>query len=188
MRLETGVLDDHALHHALADLRAEHGIRIGLSLSGANQSETLLRALELELDGVPLFEAVQATWNVLESSCGPALAEAHAAGWTVIIKQVGLLQTRCVHFDTGFACAIPNATLVRGARHALLTEAAAPAAAPGRLLPRSPLSHGQSRALLFRARRSTSRRPRIPRPRALPPAGSRGQSPTTCSASLASSR
>ena len=53
-------------------------------------------------------------------------------------------------------------------------------------------SHGQSRALLFRSRRLTSRRPRLPRRRApsLPPAGSLGPSSAhpTCSASLASSR
>jgi aryl-alcohol dehydrogenase-like predicted oxidoreductase len=30
---------------------------------------------------------VQATWNLLEPSAGPALAEAHAAGWGVIIKE-----------------------------------------------------------------------------------------------------
>ena len=48
-------------------------------------------------------------------------------------------------------------------------------------------SHSQARALLFRARRSSSRRPRSPRSRAMPPAGSRGpMSPR--SASLASSR
>ena len=59
------------------------------------------------------------------------------------------------------------------------------------LPPRSPLNR-QSPALLFRARRPTSRRPRLPRRRApsLPPAGSLGPSSArpTCSASLASSR
>ena len=35
--------------------------------------------LEIEVDGVPLFDTVQATWNLLERSAGPALAQAHAA-------------------------------------------------------------------------------------------------------------
>jgi aryl-alcohol dehydrogenase-like predicted oxidoreductase len=31
---------------------------------------------------------VQATWNVLETSAGKALAEAHEAGWFVVVKEV----------------------------------------------------------------------------------------------------
>jgi aryl-alcohol dehydrogenase-like predicted oxidoreductase len=38
-------------------------------------------------DGLPLFETVQATWNLLEPSAGSALAEAHGAGMGVIIKE-----------------------------------------------------------------------------------------------------
>jgi aryl-alcohol dehydrogenase-like predicted oxidoreductase len=30
---------------------------------------------------------VQATWNVLETSAGPALADAHDAGWGVLVKE-----------------------------------------------------------------------------------------------------
>jgi aryl-alcohol dehydrogenase-like predicted oxidoreductase len=33
------------------------------------------------------FQVVQATWNLLEPSAGPALAEANAAGWGVIVKE-----------------------------------------------------------------------------------------------------
>ncbi|MGH9096170.1 MAG: aldo/keto reductase, partial [Acidimicrobiales bacterium] len=81
--LESGVLDDVAVHRQLAGL----GVPIGLSLSGPGQPDTLRRALTIEVDGRPLFSAVQATWNLLETSVGPALAEAHAAGWTVIVKE-----------------------------------------------------------------------------------------------------
>jgi aryl-alcohol dehydrogenase-like predicted oxidoreductase len=45
------------------------------------------RALEVRVDGINPFQSVQATWNLLETSAGPALAEAHAAGWGVIIKE-----------------------------------------------------------------------------------------------------
>jgi len=81
--LESGVLDDTAVHRQLAGL----GVPIGLSLSGPGQSDTLRKALTIEVDGAALFSAVQATWNLLETSAGPALAEAHAAGWTVIVKE-----------------------------------------------------------------------------------------------------
>ena len=81
--LESGVLDDVAVHRQLAGL----GVPVGLSLSGPRQSDTLRRALTIEVDGTRLFSAVQATWNLLETSVGPALAEAREAGWTVIVKE-----------------------------------------------------------------------------------------------------
>jgi aryl-alcohol dehydrogenase-like predicted oxidoreductase len=43
--------------------------------------------MDIEVDGSVLFSAVQATWNLLEPSAGPALAEAKEAGWTVIVKE-----------------------------------------------------------------------------------------------------
>jgi aryl-alcohol dehydrogenase-like predicted oxidoreductase len=84
--LDSGVLEDRAVLEELARLKGE-GLRIGLSLSGPHQAETLRRALEIVVAGRRLFEAVQATWNLLEPSAGPALAEAHAAGLGVILKE-----------------------------------------------------------------------------------------------------
>jgi aryl-alcohol dehydrogenase-like predicted oxidoreductase len=83
---ETGVLADAALHQALAGLRAE-GVRIGVSTSGPTQADTVRRAIEVVVDGEPLFTSIQSTWNVLETSAGPALAEAAQAGARVIIKE-----------------------------------------------------------------------------------------------------
>lgn len=85
--LETGVLDDAALHRALADLRTR-GVRIGISTSGPGQADTIRRALAIVVEGEPLFTSIQSTWNVLEPSAGPALAEAAAAGARVIVKEV----------------------------------------------------------------------------------------------------
>lgn len=84
--LETGVLDDRAVIAELGRLKAQ-GLEIGLSLSGSAQSATLERALEVEVDGRPLFDAVQATYNIFETSAGPALQVAHERGLTVIIKE-----------------------------------------------------------------------------------------------------
>jgi len=80
---ESGILDDVVVHRRLAAL----GVPVGVSLSGVGQADVLHRAMEIEVDGAPLFSAVQATWNLLEPSVGPALAEAKAAGWTVIVKE-----------------------------------------------------------------------------------------------------
>ena len=63
------------------------GLVIGLSVSGPRQAEVIRRALAARVDGVNPFQVVQATWNLLEPSAGPALAEAHDAGWGIIIKE-----------------------------------------------------------------------------------------------------
>ncbi|WP_375769376.1 aldo/keto reductase [Archangium gephyra] len=83
---ESGVLEDTGVLEELGRLR-DSGVRVGLSLSGPKQAEVLRRALEVRAGGSPLFSCVQATWNLLERSASPALAEAHAAGWGVIIKE-----------------------------------------------------------------------------------------------------
>ena len=76
--LDTGVLDDAALHRALAALR-DRGVRVGVSTSGPAQAEAVRRAVDIQVGGEPLFTSVQSTWNVLEPSAGPALADAAAA-------------------------------------------------------------------------------------------------------------
>jgi aryl-alcohol dehydrogenase-like predicted oxidoreductase len=84
--LSSGILEAADVHRRLAELK-EQDVAIGLSLSGEHQAETLRRAMTIEIDGVRLFDSVQATWNLLERSAGPALEEAHAAGMGVIIKE-----------------------------------------------------------------------------------------------------
>jgi aryl-alcohol dehydrogenase-like predicted oxidoreductase len=84
--MESGVLDDQSVLEELAHLKSK-GTHIGLSLSGPDQAATLRKAMALNLDGLPLFETVQATWNLLEPTAGPALLEAHAAGMGVIVKE-----------------------------------------------------------------------------------------------------
>ena len=84
--LESGVLENDEVLDELAGLKAA-GLEIGLSLSGASQAETLDKALAIERDGTLLFNAVQATWNILEPSAGEALKAAHDAGMRVIVKE-----------------------------------------------------------------------------------------------------
>jgi aryl-alcohol dehydrogenase-like predicted oxidoreductase len=84
--LESGVLDDRAVLDELARFR-DAGLRIGLSVTGPRQGETIRRALDVLEAGKPLFDCVQATWNLLEPSAGPALEQAHAAGLGVIVKE-----------------------------------------------------------------------------------------------------
>jgi aryl-alcohol dehydrogenase-like predicted oxidoreductase len=84
---ESGVLENAQVLAELVRLRSEHGVRIGLTLSGPTQAETLLRALELDHGGSRVFDVVQATWNLLEPSAGSALRQAREAGLGVIVKE-----------------------------------------------------------------------------------------------------
>ena len=83
---EGGTLDDAVLIDELGRLR-DAGIRIGVTVSGPRQADALRRALAVRRAGAPLFDAVQATWNLLDRSAEDALREAHASGRTVIVKE-----------------------------------------------------------------------------------------------------
>jgi aryl-alcohol dehydrogenase-like predicted oxidoreductase len=87
LTLDSGLFTDAALLAALSRLRAA-GVMIGLSTSGPHQADTIRRALPVTVDGQPLFTAAEVTWNLLEPSAGPAAAEAAAAGWAVLVKEV----------------------------------------------------------------------------------------------------
>jgi len=105
--LESGVLQDQRVLTELNRLR-ESGLVIGLSVSGPRQAAVIRRALTVEADGVNPFQSVQATWNLLEPSAGPALAEAHAAGWGVIVKEA-LANGRLASRDaTAISAALAN--------------------------------------------------------------------------------
>jgi aryl-alcohol dehydrogenase-like predicted oxidoreductase len=83
---DSPLLDDVALLRRLAELRAD-GIEVGASTSGPGQAEAIRRLLEVAVDGARLMSSVQATWNLLDPSAGPALAEAHSAGLRVVVKE-----------------------------------------------------------------------------------------------------
>ncbi|RPF32080.1 aldo/keto reductase [Streptomyces sp. TLI_185] len=83
---DSPALTDKELHAKLAEAAAE-GTTIGFSTSGPAQAEAIRAALAVTVDGEPLFRTVQSTYNVLETSAAPALAEARDAGLTVIVKE-----------------------------------------------------------------------------------------------------
>lgn len=84
--MDSGVLENEDVLIALADLR-DSGMVIGLSLSGPEQAVTLRKALSINISGTPLFRSVQATWNLLSQEASDALAEAHAVGMGIIVKE-----------------------------------------------------------------------------------------------------
>lgn len=79
--LDSGVLEDRAVLDELARLRSE-GLAIGFTVTGPSQRETIERAVQ-----VGGFDTVQATWNLLDPSCGAALEVAGHSGLGVIVKE-----------------------------------------------------------------------------------------------------
>lgn len=84
--IESGILENRPVLRELSRLK-DAGLGIGVSLSGAQQAEMIERTLNCQVDGVRLFDCIQATWNLLEPSAGIMLAEAHRAGIGVIVKE-----------------------------------------------------------------------------------------------------
>jgi aryl-alcohol dehydrogenase-like predicted oxidoreductase len=83
---ESQTLDDDALIDAIARLR-EKGVRAGITTSGPGQADAILKAIDVQRDGRRVFDSAQATWNLLERGAESALAEAHNAGMTMVIKE-----------------------------------------------------------------------------------------------------
>jgi aryl-alcohol dehydrogenase-like predicted oxidoreductase len=83
---DSPALTDKALHAKLAEAAAQ-GVSVGFSTSGPAQADAIRAALAVTVEGEPLFRTVQSTYNILEPSAAPALAEAHDAGLTVIVKE-----------------------------------------------------------------------------------------------------
>ncbi len=85
--LSSGVLSKPDVLDRLAAIKRETGVRIGLTLSGPDSATVLVRANGIERNGKPLFDVVQATWNLLEPSLAALLFQARQSGMGVIIKE-----------------------------------------------------------------------------------------------------
>lgn len=84
---DSGALDDEAVLAELAALKGNRGWKIGLSVSSPLQGQVVEAALTTRVDGEPLFDACQCTFNVLEQAPYEALVEASRNGVDVIVKE-----------------------------------------------------------------------------------------------------
>ncbi|WP_152286873.1 aldo/keto reductase [Flavicella marina] len=85
--LESGVLENDDVLNALAKIKKDTGVKIGLTVSGANQSSIIERAINCEVEGVHLFDSFQVTFNVFEQSTFELLVALKKMGKFVIIKE-----------------------------------------------------------------------------------------------------
>lgn len=66
--LDTGVLNNKEVLSRLHEIKKEHNITIGLTTTGANQTEVLEKALSVEIENEALFQSYQCTFNILDQS------------------------------------------------------------------------------------------------------------------------
>ena len=81
---DSGVLQNKAVLDRLQEIKTS-GIKIGLSTSGANQTDVLEAALAIEREGEPLFEVFQVTYNMLDQSLAELMP--HIQDKRVVIKE-----------------------------------------------------------------------------------------------------
>lgn len=85
--LETGVLENKAILERLAFLKNEYQIEIGITTTGANQTEVIKKALDVSVNGEQLFDAFQVTYNVLDQSLKAVSKELIRQNKRIIIKE-----------------------------------------------------------------------------------------------------
>lgn len=85
--LDTGVLENEAVLNELAYLKSEFNLKIGVSTTGDNQVEVINKALEVEVNGVSLFDTFQSTYNILEHSILDSVRTLRQEGKKLIIKE-----------------------------------------------------------------------------------------------------
>lgn len=85
--LETGVLQNQGVLNELAYLKNEFNFKIGISTTGENQVEVINRALDIVVEGKPLFDTFQSTFNIFEQSILDIADSLKQEGKTLIIKE-----------------------------------------------------------------------------------------------------
>lgn len=84
---ESGVLKNNDVLSRLFKIKQETGLKIGLTVSGANQKEVVTEALSVSMNGALLFDSFQVTYNVFEQDTLAVLKEVNKAGKFIIIKE-----------------------------------------------------------------------------------------------------
>ena len=84
---DTGVLENAAVLNQLAELKQEHGLKIGVTTTGHNQVQVIKKALDVQVNGIDLFDAFQITYNILDQSLAEMMSLLNSLGKRVIIKE-----------------------------------------------------------------------------------------------------
>jgi aryl-alcohol dehydrogenase-like predicted oxidoreductase len=85
--LETGVLENIEVLTQLAFLKKEYKLKIGLTTTGTNQVEVIKKAVNVLVDGQPLFDLFQVTYNFLDQSLKEISGELIRQKKHIVIKE-----------------------------------------------------------------------------------------------------
>lgn len=85
--LESGVLENVEVLNYLHSIKKSYKLHIGLSTTGDNQVEVLKKAMQIAVQGEPLFQSFQCTFNVLEQSILKLRHELQEQKGRLIIKE-----------------------------------------------------------------------------------------------------
>ncbi len=85
--LDTGILTDFSVLKRLHQIKKETGVKIGVTTSGPNQKQAIIKARSLKMNGEYLFDVYQVTYNILDQDAHEVLRRMKNEGRTVIIKE-----------------------------------------------------------------------------------------------------
>jgi len=84
---ETGVLENESVLQKLAEIKSKHKIHIGITTTGDNQVDVLKKAIDIKVDGSPLFDVYQITYNIFDQSLLEVLSLIKESNSRIIIKE-----------------------------------------------------------------------------------------------------
>lgn len=84
---QTKVLENDEILNRLMELKLEHQLKIGITVSGDNQVDILKKAVEVTVNGQELFDAFQVTYNVFDQSLATIANDLKKANKRLIIKE-----------------------------------------------------------------------------------------------------
>ncbi len=84
---ESGVLENSEVHRQLFEIKERTGVLMGITTSGVDQRDVIKMALDIHVGGKPLFDAFQATYNILDRSTTSVLETAKKVGKRIIVKE-----------------------------------------------------------------------------------------------------
>lgn len=84
---ETGVLENKPVLDYLDFLKNTHHIKMGITTTGANQVDVIKSALNVEVNGEPLFDVYQVTYNMLDQSLKAVFSLLAKNNKSIVIKE-----------------------------------------------------------------------------------------------------
>jgi aryl-alcohol dehydrogenase-like predicted oxidoreductase len=84
---DSGVLENEEVLNRMAELKEERKIFMGISTSGDDQVDIIKKALDIEIQGVRIFDTFQVTYNMLDQGLMEVADELKKRKKRIVIKE-----------------------------------------------------------------------------------------------------